>query len=114
VVHAIITTDTDGTIVTWNAGAEALLGYAASDAIGRAVDLVVPEQFREAHWRGFRRAMASPVIRDRAADLPVLRADGDVRRLAGRLLVLTDALGVAVGAMAIFTDDGSTGFSPFG
>jgi hypothetical protein len=44
----------------------------------------------------------------------VVCADGQVRPFAGRLLVLSDALGVAVGAMAIYTDDGLTGVRPFG
>lgn len=112
--HATITTDTEGTIVGWDAGAAALFGHAADDVLGRPVDLLVPEPLRAAHWTGFRRAMRSPRVRDLAADLPVLCADGRVRPFAGRLLVLSDALGVAVGAMAIYTDDGLTGVRPFG
>lgn len=58
--------------------------------------------------------MQAPTVRDRATDLPVLCADGAVRPFAGRLLVLSDALGVALGAMAIYTDAGTTGMRPFG
>ena len=112
--HAVITTDRAGTIVGWDAGAEALLRYSAARAIGHPVDLVIPKHLREAHWTGFHRAMQSPTVRDRAADLPVLCGDGQIRSYAGRLLVLSDALGVALGAMAIFTDAGTTGMRPFG
>jgi PAS domain S-box-containing protein len=114
VTHAIITTDRDGTIVGWDAGAEALFGHPAAQAVGRPVDMVIPGHLREAHWAGFHRAMRAPTVRDRAADLPVLCADGEVRTFAGRLLVLSDALGVALGAMAIYTDVGTTGIRPFG
>lgn len=114
VTHAVITTDRDGRIVGWDEGAETLFGYPAGQALGSAVDLVIPEHLREAHWAGFVRAMQTPTVRDRAADLPVLCADGTVRTFAGRLLVLSDALGVALGAMAIFTDSGTTGLRPFG
>lgn len=113
VTHAIITTDRDGMIVSWNTGAEVLFGYPAAQAVGRPVDMVIPEHLRQAHWAGFHRAMQSPTIRDRAADLPVLCADGEVRAFAGRLLVLSDALGVALGALAIYTDAGTTGIRPF-
>lgn len=58
--------------------------------------------------------MGEPVVRDLAADLPVLCADGTIRVFAGRLLVLSDALGGALGAMAIYTDTGTTGVRPFG
>ena len=113
VTHAIIT-DRAGMIVAWDGGAEELLGYRAPQAIGQRVDLVIPEHLREAHWAGFHRAMQSPTMRDRAADLPVLCSDGEIRVFAGRLLVLIDALGEALGAMAIFTDAGTTGRRPFG
>lgn len=39
---AIIGNTLDGTIFTWNPGAEKLFGYAASEAIGRHISIVVP------------------------------------------------------------------------
>lgn len=78
------------------------------------MDLLVPEHLRDAHWRGFRRAMINPTIKDLAADIPVRCADRQLRTFAGRLLVLSDGLGVALGAIAIFTDGGTTGLRPFG
>ena len=52
-------------------------------------------------------------MKDLAADIPVLCADGQMRELAGRLLVLSDGLGAAIGAMGIFAADGTTGIKPF-
>ena len=39
---AIVTTDLDSTIQTWNAGAARLFGYQAAEAIGQATTLVIP------------------------------------------------------------------------
>lgn len=39
---AIIRKRLDGTIETWNAGAERLFGYRAADAIGKHISLVIP------------------------------------------------------------------------
>lgn len=39
---AIIGTTLDGTIVSWNAAAERLHGYRASDVIGHSIDLIAP------------------------------------------------------------------------
>lgn len=50
---------------------------------------------------------------DLAADIPALCADGQVKEFAGRLLVLSDGLGTALGAIAIFAPDGPTGIKPF-
>lgn len=57
--------------------------------------------------------MAVPEIKDMAADLPVLCSDGEVREYAGRLLALSDGLGQAIGAIAIYRSQGSTGVRPF-
>jgi PAS domain S-box-containing protein len=112
--RAVIETDTEGVIHRWDPGAESLFGYAADEALDRPVDLIVPEHLRAAHWAGFHRAMREPIVKNLTADLPVLCADGEVRTFAGRLLVLSDGLGTAIGALAIFTDGGSTGNRPFG
>lgn len=58
--------------------------------------------------------MAHPQVKDLAADLPVACADGQLRSFAGRFLVLSDGLGTALGAIAIYTSDGTTGVRPFG
>ena len=87
-----------------------MFGHAADSVVGQPVDLLLPELLRSRHWAGFHRAMRDPVVRDLAADLP----DGETRYLAGRLLVLSDGLGVALGAMAIYTDNGTTGVRPSG
>jgi PAS domain S-box-containing protein len=59
VADAIIFADRDGLIRVWNAGAEAVFGYAAHEAIGRRLDLIIPERFRSAHWTGFDRAIST-------------------------------------------------------
>jgi PAS domain S-box-containing protein len=112
--HAIVVADPEGTITQWNAGAEALFGYSAATALGQSLDLMVPEALRARHWAGFRRMMRAPQVKDLAADIPVLCADGQVRDFPGRLLVLSDGLGVALGAMGIFAPEGTTGIRPFG
>jgi PAS domain S-box-containing protein len=111
--HAVVTVDTDGVVTGWDDGADTLMGHLARDAIGRRVDFIVPGPLRAAHWAGFEGAMRQPKVKDMGADLPVLCADGTVREFAGPLLVLSDGLGVAIGAMAIYTDSGTTGLHPF-
>jgi hypothetical protein len=92
----------------------ALFGNSAEAVIGHPVDLLIPAELRDAHWAGFHRSMQNPKVKNLAADLPLVCADARRRILAGRLLVLSDALGFALGALAIFVDEGSTGNRPFG
>src|SRR5258708_5307520 len=39
---AIVSKTLDGIITTWNAGAERLYGYAATDALGRPIAIIIP------------------------------------------------------------------------
>ncbi|WP_342740320.1 PAS domain S-box protein [Bradyrhizobium sp. B117] len=44
---AIITKSLDGTITTWNNAAERVFGYSANEAIGRPIDIIMPEDQRD-------------------------------------------------------------------
>lgn len=50
--YAIVRLDLDGTIASWNAGAERLLGYSAEDAIGRHFSLLHPGEDAETGTAG--------------------------------------------------------------
>jgi PAS domain S-box-containing protein len=56
---AIVYARADGGIGFWNAGAEALFGHSSEEALGKRVDLIVPEEYRAMHWAGFARAIGS-------------------------------------------------------
>lgn len=79
--------DRRGRIFVWNEVAAELLGHSEASAIGSSLDLIVPEEFRERHWIGFERAWTDGISdHPRIAMMPVLCADGEVRRFAGHLL----------------------------
>jgi len=56
---SIIVADRQGAIVAWNRASEALFGYAAAEALGQSLDLIIPEHLRAAHWAGFDNSLAS-------------------------------------------------------
>jgi PAS domain S-box-containing protein len=60
---AVIFSDVEGLIRVWNAAAARIFGFAAEEALGRSLDLIIPEHLRQAHWIGFHRAMQSGATR---------------------------------------------------
>ena len=56
---AIVVSDANGAINLWNPAAARLFGFTQSEALGKSLDLIVPERFRERHWTGYRKTMAS-------------------------------------------------------
>lgn len=44
---AIISKTLDGTVRTWNTGAERLFGYSAGEMIGQSITLLIPERLRD-------------------------------------------------------------------
>jgi PAS domain S-box-containing protein len=102
--HAMVIADSTGTIHVWSPGAEKLFGYAASEAVGQSLDLIVPASYRERHWKGFHKAIASGTSKldGAASDLPVTCKDGTVVSFPARFIFLRDGRDRAVGAMALF------------
>jgi PAS domain S-box-containing protein len=101
---AIVIADKTGTIRFWSKGAETAFGYPAEDALNQTLDLIVPDEFREAHWLGFHRAMAAGSAATEGQDitLPVRTADGRIQHSAGKLTLLRKGNGGIVGVMVIF------------
>ncbi len=49
---AVVIADAEGTIVFWNDAAERVFGWSSDDAVGRSLDLIIPERQRGRHWDG--------------------------------------------------------------
>lgn len=77
---AIIVADANGRIVLWNPAAAKMLGYEPSEAVGRNVSMIVPEDLRARHAAGmmrFREQGTGPLIENGAVlELPACRKDG--------------------------------------
>ena len=104
---AIVYAGADGTIGFWNAGAERIFGYAAAEAIGQSLDLIIPERLRSQHWEGFRRVMQTGQSRYGAGDLlavPAQRKDGTRISVEFTIVPLHDAAGRMLGMAAILRD----------
>lgn len=69
-----------GTIVLWNAAARRLLGFEADEAIGKPIEILIPERYREAHRRALVRYRETGhgklIDAERPIEIQALHRDG--------------------------------------
>lgn len=104
---AIIYADTGGMIRFWNRGAERIFGFTPSEAIGRSLDLIIPEPLRQRHWDAYLRAIRTGQMRYGAGDVlavPGKRKDGTRVSIEFCVRPFRNREGRTVGIAAILRD----------
>jgi PAS domain S-box-containing protein len=106
----IIFTDRAGVIQIWNSAAAELFGYLPEEAVGRPLDIIIPEHLRHAHWEGFGKAVASGHTKHgtRALTTRATHKAGHKLYVSLAFSVVKDREGKVIGAMATarpFTED---------
>lgn len=105
---AVIVADPSGTIVFWNAAATRVFGFSRDEAIGAALDLIIPERLRARHDAGYRETMRTGHTKygDQLLEVPALHRDGRTLSIAFTVTLLFDATGsVPVAIAAVIRDD---------
>jgi PAS domain S-box-containing protein len=107
VSDAIIATDAEGFISFWNPGAVRIFGFTSEEAVGRSLDLIIPESLRARHWAGYNRVMATGESHYGQSDLlsvPGLTKDGRRISVEFTIVLLHDEVRKLVGTAAILRD----------
>lgn len=104
---AVVYSDDEGKIWYWNKAAEGIFGFAASEAIGQSLDIIVPANLRQRHWDGYVHTMQTGVTRYGAGDLlavPAIRKGGSRISTEFTIVPFRDETGRMVGIAAIMRD----------
>ena len=104
---AIIYADADGMIRRWNRGATRIFGFTEAEALGRSLDVIIPENLRERHWQGYRGTMRTGQSRygdGHILSVPAARKDGTRVSVEFTIVPFTDNAGRMIGIAAIMRD----------
>ena len=99
---AIVSKDLDGIITSWNKGAERLFGYAAEEAVGQNIALIIPPDRHDEE-----RAIVERLTRGERVDhfeTVRMRKDGRLLDVALTISPMKDAAGRVVGASKLARD----------
>jgi PAS domain S-box-containing protein len=99
---AVIFAGNDGVIQTWNPAAAAMFGYSEVEAVGQSLDIIVPDQFRDAHWKGYDRALEAGDTKYRGQSLPTRaqKANGEALYVELSFAIVHGRDGAVIGALA--------------
>ena len=99
---AIVSKSLDGVITTWNVGAERLFGYAANEAVGQHISLIIPQNRRNEETVILERIKQGQRIEH--FDTVRIRKDGSMLDISLTISPVRDATGKIVGASKIARD----------
>ena len=104
---AIIAADPEGKIILWNPAAERMFGFSAEEALGRTLDLIIPERYRDRHWTGFQTVMGSGETRygSELLRVPALHQNGASLSIAFTVALIKSPDGRVEAIAAIVRDE---------
>jgi PAS domain S-box-containing protein len=104
---AVVVADADGNIVVWNAAATRLFGHAEAEALGRPLDLIIPDRLRGRHNEGYAKTMRTGETSYGTSLLkvPALHKDGHTLSIAFTVSLLTAADGRVEAIAAVIRDE---------
>jgi PAS domain S-box-containing protein len=104
---AIVYADAEGVIRVWNRGATRVFGFTEAEAVGRSLDIIIPENLRERHWQGYRATMRTGQSRygdGQILSVPAVRKDGTRVSVEFTIVPFSDDAGRMIGIAAIMRD----------
>lgn len=104
---AVIVVDTRGHIIYWNPAATKILGFTGQEALGRTLDLIIPDRLRHRHNVGFAKSMETGTTRygNDLLKVPAAHKDGKTLSIAFTVAMLFDQDGHVSGVAALIRDE---------
>jgi len=106
---AIVISDAKGAITLWNPAAERMFGFTRDEALGRSLDLIIPERQRQRHWDGYQKTMDTGITRygNDVLRVPAVHKDGHALSIAFTVALLHTADNKVAAIVAVIRDESS-------
>lgn len=106
---AVIASDAAGAITLWNPAAERMFGHTEIEAMGKSLDLIIPERQQQRHWDGYHKTMETGVTRygHDVLRVPAVHKDGHSLSIAFTVALLHSQDGKISCIVAVIRDETS-------
>ena len=104
---AVVAADPGGAIILWSPAAERLFGHSEQEAMGKSLDLIIPQRQQQRHWDGYHKTMATGQTRygNDVLRVPALHKDGHTLSIAFTVALLHSADGKVSAIVAVVRDE---------
>ena len=105
--EAVMASDATGIINLWNPACERMFGYTEAEALGKSLDLIIPQRQQQRHWDGYAQTMASGKTKYGSALLrvPAMHKDGHTLSIAFSVALLFNPQGKVASIVAVVRDE---------
>ena len=104
---AVMVSDANGAITLWNPACERMFGHTEAEALGKSLDLIIPQRQQARHWEGYDKTMATGITRygNDTLRVPAVHKDGHTISIAFTVALLHGPEGKVKGIAAVIRDE---------
>ena len=104
---AVMACDAAGAITMWNLSCERMFGFSQQDAMGKSLDLIIPQRQRQRHWDGYHHTMKTGITKygNDVLRVPAVHKDGHTLSIAFTVSMLHSPDGVVSHIVAVVRDE---------
>jgi PAS domain S-box-containing protein len=103
----VMASDASGTITLWNPACVRMFGFAEAEALGKSLDLIIPQRQQKPHWDGYHKTMATGITKygNDVLRVPAVHKDGHTLSIAFTVSMLHTADGKVSAIVAVIRDE---------
>ena len=104
---AVIASDPSGAINLWNPAATRMFGHTEAEALGKSLDIIIPQRQQQRHWDGYNKTMETGVTRygNDVLRVPAVHKDGHTLSIAFTVAMLHSPDGKISAIVAVVRDE---------
>jgi PAS domain S-box-containing protein len=103
----VMASDASGVITLWNPACERMFGFTEAEALGKSLDLIIPQRQQKPHWDGYYKTMATGITKygNDVLRVPAVHKDGHTLSIAFTVSMLHFADGAVSAIVAVIRDE---------
>lgn len=104
---AVIASDPSGAINLWNPAATRMFGFTEAEALGKSLDIIIPQRQQQRHWDGYHKTMQTGITRygNDVLRVPAVHKDGHTLSIAFTVAMLHAPDGKVSAIVAVVRDE---------